>query len=196
MSRLHAKTVERLSRVIALRDGMGLTLERVGEALGCSIERARQLYARAVRQREEQQNGYPFVGLSTAARHFCDNANLHDREQLLAFTESGRLGEALYQYRNFGWVTYCEIVVWLGLPKPERKPPVDLKKLDNVKPCFQHRLPTLSQSPVVQESDHWKAVLRSRAARAIPDSPEAQAELRRLHLSSPSHQTVNKQPEK
>jgi NTP pyrophosphatase (non-canonical NTP hydrolase) len=113
------RVVDRRNFVVLKREE-GMTWLAIGELLGVSKERARQLYSSEMRVRQGTDEKKWYVGLSVRASNCCRNMNLSGREQVEGAIKSGRLHPKKRECKNLGWKTYCEIHEWLGLPMPKR----------------------------------------------------------------------------
>lgn len=111
---------ERKLRILELREIKNKNFREIGIEIGCSTQRANQIYKRAVKIREINQSGesrYPYFGLSTRIANALATVDLNNREQI---ETAVKRGFDFNQIRNFGFTGYCKIFEWLGLPTPSR----------------------------------------------------------------------------
>ena len=119
---------ERKLRILELREIKNKNFREIGIEIGCSTQRANQLYKRAVKIREINQSGesrYPYFGLSTRIATALESVHLNNRGQIETAVK-GRFD--FKQIRNFGFNSYCEMVEWLGhptCPPPATNRPID-----------------------------------------------------------------------
>jgi hypothetical protein len=117
---------QRLFLVLRLREVEKKTFREIGSLLGVCFSQASNIYERAVRRRQDFEDGEkvnPYFGLSCRATNCCRNANLMNRAQIMAAIKEGSFHPKIKNSRNFGWKTYLEIHKWLGMPEPKRSDP-------------------------------------------------------------------------
>jgi DNA-directed RNA polymerase alpha subunit len=103
-----------LLKILKLREEDGKTFKEIGRIIGRTGVRAQQMYCQAKRLQEHERTE-PFWGLSVRTRNCISNLAIESRAQLLAAIQDGRLQKR----RNFGTVSYIEVLEWLGLEVPE-----------------------------------------------------------------------------
>lgn len=99
-----------------------MSFGEIGNEIGCSSQRARELYQKAKFFREYHEQGEagdPLYGLSVRTRNVCLNAGLTNRDKIEDAIKDGRMHpDAEIKFRHYGWKSHAEIYKWLGLPEP------------------------------------------------------------------------------
>ena len=136
---------EQQELVMRLRKEEGMTYQEIGEGLGVTRERVRQIYAEARRRLAEHEENprESLVLLPVRVRTVLENLDLHSRSQILAAFESGELwcdsgcwtgswteraklasqrkGRNLARMRNFGKDSWLILEQWLGFRTAEEQ---------------------------------------------------------------------------
>jgi len=105
---------ERHKTAIHLREFRRYRFRQIGEILGVSACRARDIYRQGISRRDHTPEC--FHGLTYRTVQILNNLLLQNREEVLAAVVSGRLTPKRGP-RNHGKKTQMEILCWLGLLK-------------------------------------------------------------------------------
>jgi len=109
---MRERTKKRLALIIPLRRD-GRSFNEIGSIFGCSAQRARQLYHRAVRERDHNARQW-WYGLSFRAKKCLMNSGVDSREGARTAISETRLVPNKHP-RNYGFKTHIEVLKWLGL---------------------------------------------------------------------------------
>lgn len=110
----------------------GLSFREIGERMGISSVRARQLYLAAKCKLTREPHWTD--GLSVQSANCLNNCNINSREEAMEAYQSGKLRVGNGRPRNYGWKTHKEVAKWLGLPEPQ-KPSVRVRLAKTCPPC-------------------------------------------------------------
>lgn len=108
---------KRLDMVVKLRNS-GKTYKAIGEVLGVTRERVRQLdySAKKIKEVLENKDSDDIFYLPTRLLNICKFHNLLSREQIRQAVDDGRLNPKGRYVKNLGRKGYGYLLEWLGHP--------------------------------------------------------------------------------
>src|SRR5262245_57372533 len=120
MSFDHRSVLDKRSyAVYRLRTDQKKSFREIGEAIGRTGNRARQLYEAGIKRIELKKSGgenKPEFSLGERALHCIDRvfgSTDVTKAQVIRALKSGRLRPG--KVRNYGWTTHREVCVWAGV---------------------------------------------------------------------------------
>ena len=101
--------IERLRLVLEMRDARSCTFREIGDAIGVSSVRARDLYYQSKRVKGLKWVDIGIDELSVRARNGLHNHGLKSKSEVSALTH-----KQLLDIPNFGYRSLLEVIEWLG----------------------------------------------------------------------------------